>query len=104
MRDSQRDKDIKNRLLDSVGEGEGGMIREKHWNMYITICDTDHQSKFNAWNRALKASALDNPEGWDGEGGGRRGSGWETHVHPWLIHVNVWQKPQYCKVISLQLE
>ena len=32
----------------------------------------------------------DNPEGWDGEGGG-------IHVHPWLIHVNVWQKsPQYC--------
>ena len=39
---------------------------------------------------------------------GRRwegGSGWGTHVHPWLIHVNVWQKPlQYCKVISLQWE
>ena len=32
------------------------------------------------------------------------GSGWETHVNPWLIHVNVWPKPlQYCKVISLQL-
>ena len=28
-----------------------------------------------------------------------------THVDPWLIHVNVWQKPlQYCKVISLQLK
>ena len=28
-----------------------------------------------------------------------------THVHPWLIHVNVWRKPlQYCKVISLQLK
>ena len=27
-----------------------------------------------------------------------------THVNPWLIHVNAWQKPlQYCKVISLQL-
>ena len=25
-----------------------------------------------------------------------------THVHPWLIHVDVWQTPQYCKVISLQ--
>ena len=26
------------------------------------------------------------------------------HVYPWLIHVNVRQKPlQYCKVISLQL-
>ena len=35
---------------------------------------------------------------------GRGGSGWGTHVNPWLIHVNVWQKPlQYCKVISLQL-
>ena len=20
------------------------------------------------------------------------GSGWGTHVNPWLIHVNVWQK------------
>ena len=31
-------------------------------------------------------------------------SGWGTHVNPWLIHVNVWQKPlQYFKVISLQL-
>ena len=28
-----------------------------------------------------------------------------AHVHPWLIHVNVWQKPQqYYKVISLQLK
>ena len=28
-------------------------------------------------------------------------SGWGTHVHPWLIHVNVWQKPpQYRKVIQ----
>ena len=34
-------------------------------------------------------------------GGGLRK---RNNVHPWLIHVNVWQKPlQYCKVISLQL-
>ena len=47
----------------------------------------------------------DNPGGWDGKGGRRGGSGWGTHVHPWLIHVNVWQKPlPYCKVISLQLK
>ena len=33
------------------------------------------------------------------------GSGWGTYVHPWLIHVNVGQKPpQYGKVISLQLK
>ena len=40
--------------------------------------------------------------GWGGKWEG--GSGWGTHVNPWLIHVNVWQKPlQHCKVISLQL-
>ena len=40
--------------------------------------------------------------GWGGRWEG--GSEWGTKVHPWLIHVNVWQKPsQYCKVISLQL-
>ena len=28
-----------------------------------------------------------------------------AHVHLWLIHVDIWQKPpQYCKVISLQLK
>ena len=41
--------------------------------------------------------------GWGGRQEG--GSGWGTHVHPWLIHVDAWQKPpQYCKVISLQLK
>ena len=54
--------------------------------------------------QVLRAGALGRPRGmgW----GGRRewGSGWGTHVNPWLIHVNVWQKPlQYCKVINLQL-
>ena len=27
--------------------------------------------------------------GWGGKREG--GSGWETHVHPWWIQVNVWQ-------------
>ena len=32
------------------------------------------------------------------------GFGMGNNVNPWLIHVNVWQKPlQYCKVTSLQL-
>ena len=38
----------------------------------------------------------EDPEAWDGEGGGRGAL---------LIHVNAWQKPlQHCKVISLQLK
>ena len=34
MRDSKRGTDVKNRLLDSVGEGEGGMI----WENSIETC------------------------------------------------------------------
>ena len=29
MQDRKRDTDVQNRLLDSVGEGEGGMFRER---------------------------------------------------------------------------
>ena len=35
----------------------------------------------------------DNPEGWAGEGGERGFQDGGTHVHPWLTHVNIWQKP-----------
>ena len=34
MQDSKRDTDIKNRLMDYVGEGEGGMI----WKNRIETC------------------------------------------------------------------
>ena len=35
MWDSERDTDVKNRLLDSVGEGEGGMIWENSIETFI---------------------------------------------------------------------
>ena len=55
--------------------------------------------------RHSKPVLWDNPEGWGGEGGGGGGSGWTDTCTPWLIHVDVWQKPpQYCNVISLQLK
>ena len=67
--------------------------------MYIIICEIDHQSTIDAWNRALKASALGQPRGMGWGGRWEVGSGWGTHAHPWLIHGNVWQKtPQYCGV------
>ena len=51
----------------------------------------------------FRAGALGRPRGMGWRGRQEGGSGWGTHVNPWLIHVNVWQKPlQYCKVISLQ--
>ena len=53
----------------------------------------------------LKLKLWDNSEGWGGEGSERVVQDQGTFVHPWLIHLNVWQKPpQYCKVISLQLK
>ena len=66
------------------------------------------------WNRTpaqvgcmrqvLGPGALGRPRGIEKRGRWEGGSGWGTHVNPWLIHVNVWQNPlQYCKVISLQL-
>ena len=69
---------------------------------------------YQGWNRSpvqvgcmrqvLRAGALGRPRGMGWGGRQEGGSGRGAHVNPWLIHVNVWQKPlQYCKVISLQL-
>ena len=38
MQDSKRDTDVKTRLLDSVGEGEGGMIWENGIETCILSC------------------------------------------------------------------
>ena len=62
-----------------------------------------HDWTYMRWHSSLPNQESKAQE--DGEGGGRGGSGWETHVHPWLIHVSEWQKPlQYFKVISVQLK
>ena len=54
--------------------------------------------------QVLGPGALGRPRGIGCRGRWEGGSGWGTHVNPWLIHANVWQKQlQYCKVISLQL-
>ena len=53
---------------------------------------------------SAQGGVLGRPRGMGWGGSWEAGSGWGTHVTPWLTHVNVWQKPlQYCKVISLQL-
>ena len=43
-------------------------------------------------------------EGWDGEGDGSEVQDGGTHVHPWLIHVNVYQTHHSIEVTSLQLK
>ena len=77
-------------------------LREQHLNMYITMCEINDQCNLMHEARCSKPALWDNSEGWNWEGGGRGIQAGETHMHPWLIHVDVWQKPpQYCKKIIL---
>ena len=71
------------------GRGKGwDDLGEWHWNMYIIICETDLQSKFNAWNRAVKASVLGQQRGMGWGGRGEGGSGWGTHyTHGWFMSM-----------------
>ena len=105
MQDSKRDMDVKKQTLDSVGEGEGGTI----WENSIETCILPYVKQMISASSMYesghsKLMLWGNPEGWGGEGGGRGLQDGGTHVHPWLIHLDVWQKPQYCKVIILQLK
>ena len=88
MWDSKRDTDIKNRLLDSVGEGKGGMIWENNIETCITICKIYDQSKFDAWNKALKAGALGQPWGmaWGGRLKGVQDGG-HMYTHGWFMSM-----------------
>ena len=90
MQNRKRDTDVQNRLLDSVGEGEGGMFRENI--IETSILSRVKQITSPGWMHETRA------QGWctgktqrDGRG---REVGWGrgTHVNPWLIHVNVRQK------------
>ena len=85
-----------------MGEGKGGMICEN--STETCILSIVKQITSPGLMHETGCSGLvhwDDPEGGDGEEGGVQDG---EHVNPWLIHVDVWQKPlQYCKVISLQL-
>ena len=89
MRDSKRDTDVENSLLDSVGEGEGGMI----WENGIETCIISYIKQIVSLGLMQDTGCLglvhwDDPEGWYGEGGG---SGVQDGEHLWRIHVDVWQ-------------
>ena len=72
------------------GRGEGVMV----WENGIETCilsyvkQTASPGSMND-TRCLGLVHWDDPEGWDGEGGGSGGSGWGTYVHSRQIHVNV---------------
>ena len=78
MQDSERDTDVKNRLLDSVGEGEGVMIGENGIETCILSCKKWITSLGLIQDTGcLGLVHWDDPERWYGEGGGRGVQGWE---------------------------
>ena len=87
MQDSKRDTDVKNRLLDSVGEGEGGMI----WENSIETCILSYVKQITSPGSMYEAGCSglvhwDDPEGWDGEGGGRGVQDAEhMYTHGWFM-------------------
>ena len=71
MRDSKRDTVVNNRLLDSVGEGKGGMI----WEDSIETCILSYVKQIASPGSMQETGCSglvhwDDPEGWDGEGRG----------------------------------
>ena len=69
MQNRKRDTDVQNRLLDSVGEGKGGMFWEN--SMYIIYGETGHQPRWDAWDKCSGLVHWEDPEESGGEGGGR---------------------------------
>ena len=105
MQDRKRDKDVKNSLLDSVGEGEGAMI----WENSIETCILSYVKRVASPGSMHETGCsalvhLNDPEGWDGEGGGR---GFRMGIictrmvdsYQCMAETTI-----YCKVISLQLK
>ena len=73
MQDSKRDTDVKNRLLDSVGEGKGGMI----WENSI-------ETRILSYVKQIASPGLVHETGhsgvvhWDGE---------HMYTHGWFISM-----------------
>ena len=104
MQNRKRDTDVQNRLLDSVGEGKGGMFRES--SIKTCIFSRVKQITSTGWMHETNA------QGWctgktqrdvmGREAGGRIGMG--NTCKSMADSCQCMAKPlKYCKVISLQL-
>ena len=91
--------------LDSVREDEGGII----WENGIETCILSYVKRIASPGSMHETGCSglvhwDDPEGWDGEGGGREVRIQNTCI-PMADSSQSMTKPlQYCKVISLQLK
>ena len=88
MRDSKRDTGVKNRLLDSVGVGEGGKI----WENSIETCIWSYVKQITSPGSCMRQGA----QGWctgmtlrDGMGGRWEGvqDGEHMNIHGWFMSM-----------------
>ena len=89
MQDSKRDTDVKNSLLDSVGEGEGGMIWGNGIEACILSCVKQIASPGSMHETGCSGLVhWDDPEGWDGKGS-RSGvqDGEYMYTHGWFMSM-----------------
>ena len=89
MQNRKRNTEVQNRLLDSVGEGEGGMFQENSIETCIPSRVKQITSPGSCMSQVLGPGALGRPRGIGWRGRWEGGSGWGTHVNPSLIHVYV---------------
>ena len=70
MQKRKRETDVQNKLLDSVGEGEGGMFREN--GIKTCILSRVKQITSPGWMHETSSELVhwEDPEGSGGEGGG----------------------------------
>ena len=89
--------------MDSVGEGEGGMIWENSFETRILPYVKQTASPGSMYETGCSGlEHSDDPQGWNGEGGGFRMGDTCT---PMADSCQCMAKPlQYCKVIRLQLK
>ena len=90
MQNRKRDTDVQNSLLDSVGEGKGGMFQENSIKTCIlSRVKLMHPAQVGCMRQALGPGALGRPRGIGWRRRWEVGSGWGTPVNPWLFHFNV---------------
>ena len=104
MQNRKRDTDVHNRLWTVWEKARVGCF-ERTASKHVYCLEWNRSpAQVGYMRQVLRPSTLGRFRGIRWRGRWEGGSGWGLHVNPWLIHVNVWQKPlQYCKVISLQL-
>ena len=101
MRDSKRDTDVNNSLLDSVGEGEGGMI----WENSIETCILPYVKQIASPGSMHETGHTglvhwEDPEGSGGEGGGRGDRDGEyMYIQGWFM--SMYDKTHYNTVKQL---